>query len=318
MPDPTKPMSDGPPDRERAAIEAAAKARHDSLAHHGDRLGSWEAWGFKEDDLFEAGVVIAAYNAALQEPEGQASDPRAQSEAKQGSENSNSPSLLASSRAPKPADQKPGFHETMDREAVEPPERVVPQPGEERPPWAVPHPDLVLIHKVCEAQGVIPTPDVFRAIKAALVQDRSERVVPQDGEDAIERAARFDPEAAANARAKAPNLDPYRRPPVPQDEERCPKCGYYLVPSLTSICTKCGWTRPAPAPVPQDEERHRWRVGRKVGRTIYRQLLEHPNDGDELVGVMDSVALAQEAVEAHNAALSTHPSAPEDEKPDVS
>jgi hypothetical protein len=44
----------------------------------------------------------------------------------------------------------------------------------------------------------------------------------------------------------------------------------------------------------------RWRVGRKVGRTIYRQLGPEPSDDDELIGMMDTVELAQEAATAHN------------------
>lgn len=44
----------------------------------------------------------------------------------------------------------------------------------------------------------------------------------------------------------------------------------------------------------------RFRVGRKVGRTIYRQLGEEASDSDVLVGLMDTVALAKLAVEALN------------------
>lgn len=43
-----------------------------------------------------------------------------------------------------------------------------------------------------------------------------------------------------------------------------------------------------------------WRVGRKVGRTIYRQLGDEPSDADELIGVMDSADLARSAVHAYN------------------
>lgn len=43
-----------------------------------------------------------------------------------------------------------------------------------------------------------------------------------------------------------------------------------------------------------------WRVGRKVGRTIYQQTGTDPADGDTLIGVMDSRELASAAVEAHN------------------
>lgn len=40
----------------------------------------------------------------------------------------------------------------------------------------------------------------------------------------------------------------------------------------------------------------RWRVGRKVGRTIYRQLGDKPHDHDPLIGVMDTPELAERAV----------------------
>lgn len=44
-----------------------------------------------------------------------------------------------------------------------------------------------------------------------------------------------------------------------------------------------------------------YRTGRKVGRTIYRQLGNAPADGDEMVGVMDTRELAAYAAEAMNA-----------------
>ena len=46
-----------------------------------------------------------------------------------------------------------------------------------------------------------------------------------------------------------------------------------------------------------------WRVGRKVGRTIYAQGTSEPRDDDLLIGLMDSVALAKHVVEAHNLSL---------------
>jgi len=45
----------------------------------------------------------------------------------------------------------------------------------------------------------------------------------------------------------------------------------------------------------------RWRVGRKVGRTIYLQRGPEPSDDDPLIGVMDTARLARTAVEAVNA-----------------
>lgn len=47
-----------------------------------------------------------------------------------------------------------------------------------------------------------------------------------------------------------------------------------------------------------------WRVGRKVGRTIYAVVgKQMANDSDVLVGVMDTPELAAAAVEAHNQAV---------------
>lgn len=44
----------------------------------------------------------------------------------------------------------------------------------------------------------------------------------------------------------------------------------------------------------------RWRVGRKVGRTIYAQQGSEPSNDDPLIGVMDYPLLAALAVEGHN------------------
>lgn len=51
-----------------------------------------------------------------------------------------------------------------------------------------------------------------------------------------------------------------------------------------------------------DPEQHRWRTGRKVGRTIYmlQGIDEIPAGDDPLIGVMDTPELAAEAVRAHN------------------
>jgi hypothetical protein len=43
-----------------------------------------------------------------------------------------------------------------------------------------------------------------------------------------------------------------------------------------------------------------YRVGRKVGRTIYHQVGPEPSDNDELVGVMDTPILAAMFVYAIN------------------
>jgi len=49
-------------------------------------------------------------------------------------------------------------------------------------------------------------------------------------------------------------------------------------------------------------EHNPWWVG-AVGRTIYAQLGDRPDEDDPLIGVMDTKALAQAAVQAHNDAL---------------
>ena len=50
-----------------------------------------------------------------------------------------------------------------------------------------------------------------------------------------------------------------------------------------------------------------WRVGRKVGRMIYAQILSEPSDGDVLIGVLDTPELAALAVMAHNQYLLERP-----------
>lgn len=40
-----------------------------------------------------------------------------------------------------------------------------------------------------------------------------------------------------------------------------------------------------------------WRVGRKLGRTLYEQLAEQPSDDDRFLGIMETPELAREVVE---------------------
>lgn len=47
----------------------------------------------------------------------------------------------------------------------------------------------------------------------------------------------------------------------------------------------------------------RWRVGRKLGRTVYVMKGSDPSDEDEFIGVMDTTLLAKHVVEAHNYVL---------------
>jgi len=46
-----------------------------------------------------------------------------------------------------------------------------------------------------------------------------------------------------------------------------------------------------------------FRVGTKVGRTIYRQRTDDPSDGEQLIGQLDTRELAAFAVASMNAAL---------------
>lgn len=48
---------------------------------------------------------------------------------------------------------------------------------------------------------------------------------------------------------------------------------------------------------------HPWRVGRKLGRTLYAQLGPDPGEGDLLLGMLDDAELAAYIVELHNASL---------------
>ena len=50
-----------------------------------------------------------------------------------------------------------------------------------------------------------------------------------------------------------------------------------------------------------------WRTGRKVGRTIYAVVGLVATDHDLLIGVMDTKALAQAAVAAHNSQIVKKP-----------
>lgn len=49
-------------------------------------------------------------------------------------------------------------------------------------------------------------------------------------------------------------------------------------------------------------EPERFRVGRHLGRTVYRQLSDDPDGTDELIGMMDTPEWGRRVVEALNAA----------------
>jgi hypothetical protein len=44
----------------------------------------------------------------------------------------------------------------------------------------------------------------------------------------------------------------------------------------------------------------RFRVGRSLGRTVYLEDPDHPGDGDELIGIMDTREWGQRVVDALN------------------
>lgn len=46
-----------------------------------------------------------------------------------------------------------------------------------------------------------------------------------------------------------------------------------------------------------------WRVGRKLGRTVYAMLGETPSEDDLLLGVFDEESVAKHIVDIHNANL---------------
>jgi hypothetical protein len=48
-----------------------------------------------------------------------------------------------------------------------------------------------------------------------------------------------------------------------------------------------------------------WRVGRKLGRTIYVVVNDEPSDQDVCLGMLDTSVLAQHIVDLHNAALAS-------------
>jgi hypothetical protein len=66
-------------------------------------------------------------------------------------------------------------------------------------------------------------------------------------------------------------------------------------------CVACWPKTPVVAAAKADPTRP-WRVGRKVGRTLYIQKSEDPADGDELIGMMDTPELAAQVVDAVNQA----------------
>ena len=50
----------------------------------------------------------------------------------------------------------------------------------------------------------------------------------------------------------------------------------------------------------RDVTRERWRVGRSLGRTLYRQVGDEASKADEFIGFMETRELANQVVEAVN------------------
>jgi hypothetical protein len=46
-----------------------------------------------------------------------------------------------------------------------------------------------------------------------------------------------------------------------------------------------------------------WRIGRKLGRTIYAVVGDGPSDDDILLGLVDDMLVAELIVDTHNAML---------------
>lgn len=57
-----------------------------------------------------------------------------------------------------------------------------------------------------------------------------------------------------------------------------------------------GWT------LEDSANNYPWRVGRKLGRTIYAQVGDDPDDDDVLLGMMDTAEIAAHVVHDHNVA----------------
>jgi hypothetical protein len=81
-----------------------------------------------------------------------------------------------------------------------------------------------------------------------------------------------------------------RRNPVPDDDD----------PQTWRMLSVSGKTGPVTEPH-TEPDRPVYRVGRSVGRTIYRQVGADPSKGDHLIGVMDTRELAAQVVAALNA-----------------
>jgi len=62
-----------------------------------------------------------------------------------------------------------------------------------------------------------------------------------------------------------------------------------------------GWT------LDDSANNYPWRVGRKLGRTVYAQVGPVPSDDDELLGLMETEAIAESVVKAHNYATGLFP-----------
>lgn len=87
------------------------------------------------------------------------------------------------------------------------------------------------------------------------------------------------------------------------DEDYGPSIKDAIVAVLEDMGVKFSMPETPPEGIGLYPLRNPWRVGRKVGRTIYAQIGSEPHEDDVLIGVMDTPELARAAVEAHNEAV---------------
>jgi hypothetical protein len=143
------------------------------------------------------------------------------------------------------------------------------------------------------------------AVLAAVLPEHR-RMVLTEAADAAERALKAKSDELADG--KRSSIHPTRH--IDEGIGAAKAIGPVRQAILASAAPPAGLSAPVPAgtapAVPEEADGQRvaegpYRVGRKVGRTIYRMAGNEPSDTDELIGVMDSPALAAFAVRGMNA-----------------
>ena len=84
----------------------------------------------------------------------------------------------------------------------------------------------------------------------------------------------------------------------------CPRCGYFLKSEVQKnigdhVCLQCGELMEVYV-APRSVNGYQWRVGRKLGRTIYAQVGDGPSDEDTFLGLMETGRLAALVIDAVN------------------